>query len=847
MKLLLSLAFKEIWGHKKFSLFFIANLTLGLIGFLSLDAFKASFHNQLLSNSKTILTADLSISARRHLTPEEVQNSLKILPQTVRKQETVTFYSMVASKEKSRLIEIVGIEDAFPFYGQITLQNAGLISHNSERSLNKNRSIWVYPEILVQLGVKVGDKLSIGDSTFVVDDVILDDVGMSWSGVSFAPRIYIGNSNLEATNLLQKGSTFWHSILFKAPENLSLEKFADELNDELTDPGIRIRSHQLQGEQTGRLIRYLMDYLGLVALSGFFLAIIGVGYFYFSYFSKRLRDLSILLCLGLSSSQVILIFLLQIIFLSGAAAGLSFLISLPAIKLYPLLFSSLLDLEVNSYINMQTFSICAIVSILGSILVCGPLILKIKSLRPTNLFQEFAQMSIPFKSLDLLSFIPSLMLFTALSVWQSHSWINGGIFVLAFCGSGLIASLLFLALVKALSKRSLPKNFSLKMAMLYLSRQPFHALIAFTTISLGVLLINTIDQIKNGLQKELKQPDGALPSFFLFDIQDEQLNSLETFLTTQKKALSHASPMIRSRLLSINGKDFTKSKLAIKGLSREEQRENRMRNRGYNLSYRTQLADSEKLIAGSFAGPYKDGAVPEISVERRFASRIGIKIGDLLKFDIQGVTVEAKISSLREIRWTSFQPNFFIQFQDGVLNEAPKTWVAAVAQVESDNLVALQTKLVQKFPNISIVDVKRVVKKVIEITDRMSFILSTMAYISLIVGLVILFSICHYQSRIRRWDMNLLKVIGAPVQDWSRSFYLEFGIISLLGTFIGISGSLIISWLMTKVIFDSSWSPAWQLPILSLFMMLLIGMISATMALRSVITKSSGLQLQKND
>src|SRR5690606_32005397 len=140
------------------------------------------------------------------------------------------------------------------------------------------------------------------------------------------------------------------------------------------------------------------------------------------------------------------------------------------------------------------------------------------------------------------------------------------------------------------------------------------------------------------------------------------------------------SPMVRARILKVNGQDYER-KIAETGFkTREEEREARIRNRGVNLSYRSSLADSETIVSGrDFSGefdPQKQDKA-ELSVEFRFAERMGLKIGDILEFDVQGVEIEGQIINLRRVKWTSFQPNFFILVQNGVLNEAPKTFIAA--------------------------------------------------------------------------------------------------------------------------------------------------------------------------
>ena len=850
MLILLRLAKQEILGHKKFSIFFILNVSLGLIGFISLDGFKNSFQSHLKENAKELLTADISVSTRRLLSPLEKETSTQLMPKGSLQTGVVSLYSMVAGKDLSRLVNVKVIDTLFPLYGEITLKNRGAISSQSSKSILEKPKIWVYQEILDQLKIKVGDQLKVGNQSFEIDDVIIDDVAVNFSGVSFAPKIYMGKPFIEQTGLVQKGSTLWNTLYFKLPENASSEEFADLLNTKLDAPGIRVSSHENKGQNTGRLISYLMDYLGLVALAGFFLAALGVAYFYFSYFAKRLKDLTILLTLGLSPTQVAGIFVLQIIFLGICAASFSLLIAYGLIPFFPSLFAALFDAEIAPSISFHTVLVCFLMSIIGTLLICYPLIRKIHKLKPAILFQEHANLTIPFAPADFAAFIPAFLCYWGLAIWQANSWIVGSSFAFGFVGAGLVFTVLYLGLVKVLGNQpSHIKSLSTGMALLYLTRKPFHSLVAFLAISLGVMLLNVVNQTKERLQGELESPQSIeLPSFFMFDIQDEQVEPLTTFLKSQGSPLASPSPLIRARLETVNGNPYTKPDLDDAPMTREEEQEQRMKNRGFNLSYRQEISASESIVKGQpFTKRTSLDEPVQISVEVRFAGRLGLKIGDILKFDIQGVEVEGTVVNLRKVKWSSFQPNFFVQFQDGVLNEAPKTWVASVPQISTVDLKQLQVDLVKSFPNISVIDVARLVEKIIGITERMGLILNLMALLSLVIGITILFSICHYQGKLRQWDLNLMKILGSSFWLLRRSFYLEFGLLCLIASSLGALSAILLTYLLASNVFDNIFSVNITIPTMSVIGLTLIGVFTAHLSISSILSKPSVSLLSKED
>ena len=848
MKLILNLALKEILGHKRFSIFFSLNISLGMIAFTCLDAFKNSFDESLKSSSKLILTADLSVSARRLLSQEEIETSRNLLPKETKTTQKISLYSMASSSLKSRLMNIVGIEEDYPFYGSITLQKKGTLDKKSHHDISSDFNAWVYPETLVQLGLKMGDKLKIGTKEFTITDTILDETSSDFSGLTFAPKIYIGMSSLNQTDLIKKGSTLWNTIYYKLPNPGLTEVLAENLNNKLNDPGINVRTPDLKSQRSGAAVSYLMDYLGLVSLVGFLIAALGVGYFYFIYFGKRLKDLIIFRTLGLTPSQVIQVFSLQVILLGSLSAGLSLCITYFVSQFLPILFLNILPIDVLPMISFKTIMVCVFMSTIGSLCICYPLIYKVKHLKPASLFQEHARMSLDLNKRSIINFLPALFLYWVISVLQAKSWIIGSLFFSCFIGSAIIFSVLYLLFTKLLSvKQNSSNKVYIQLGLKYLTRQPFHSLIAFLAISMAVLLINFVDQIKSGLYNEIKPSNNIeLPSLFMFDIQDEQVADLKSFLSKNSLSFLNISPMIRARLEKVNDELFSKPSLSNRAMTREEEQSNRFKNRGFNLSYRKELSSSETIVSGlPFKSDNNPDRLPQISVEKRFADRLNFKLGDILEFSIQGIEVSGKIVNIRHIKWSSFQPNFFIQFEDGVLNEAPKTWVASIAKVDSENIEIIQSQLSDTFPNISIIDVKRLSKKLIEISEQMIFILNFMASITLIVGFIILIAICHNQTKIRQWDLNLLKILGTPASTLRKSFYFEFGLLCFLASSIGSLFAILISSIIGYNVFDRVYMTEWRLPLISILSLTFFGIVVAHIVLSHILKKRSLIVLQE--
>ena len=193
--------------------------------------------------------------------------------------------------------------------------------------------------------------------------------------------------------------------------------------------------------------------------------------------------------------------------------------------------------------------------------------------------------------------------------------------------------------------------------------------------------------------------------------------------------------------------------------------------------------------------------------------------------------------NLRKVRWNSFQPNFFILFQKGVLDDAPRTYLASIPQMPESKKMALQSRLVKTFPNISVLDVNQTVAQLLDITDRLTFSINFMAYLAIFAGLVVLFSIVRYETRSRSSEINLLKVLGAGFSDVRRIILLEFGTLGFAASFVAVLFSLGISYGISWFFFGRLWSFQWEYSVMSVCGITMICLITALLAAGRVIRK----------
>ena len=367
-----------------------------------------------------------------------------------------------------------------------------------------------------------------------------------------------------------------------------------------------------------------------------------------------------------------------------------------------------------------------------------------------------------------------------------------------------------------------------------LHRNRLPAISLFTATATAMLLTGLIPQVERGLLAEIAEPEGLeMPALFLVDIQEEQQQPLTAFFLDAGARLSPAAPMVRGRIARINDEPFArwrKEHPDEPGLSRRTE---------FNFSSRKTLDASETVVRGMpmRTDPWDGEGLFEISMEEQFGKRLGVGIGDRLALDVQGIELEGRVVNLRKVRWNSFQPNFFMLLQPGVLDEAPKTYLASVSRVAPDTKQALIRRLAGTFANISVIDVSRLVDQLRQITLRLTGSLRFMALLAMATGLVAVFAIARQETLRREREINLLRVLGAGIGRVRSLTMLEFGLVGGSAALAALTLSTGVSYGVAWLLFDRIWRFNLGAGLLMLVAATLVSALTALVAADSVIRR----------
>lgn len=838
-------AFKELMAEKRFALLFLLNLSLGLSGLVSMEAFRASLTASLAENAQALLGADLALSGRRALNEGEKKALGELSARAEARTELVETFSMVRTPKATRLVLLKGLGERYPLRGYLQLERRGRVEAGSAGALLSDHRAWMEADLARQLGLTRGDRFQVGSVTLTLDDFVKEDPTQGFRGLAQSGRIFFAASALRESGLLRTESTATYTELFRFAGAPDLEKEAELWGKRFPDPALRVRAAGDAADDSGRLLGYLGDFLGLSALVALFLSSLGSAYLFRTWLLRRSRTFALHQVLGLSFRQAVNIPALQALLLAFASVPLALALGAAELEALAWLVRSLAPVELAPRLTLASALVGLAVAGIGSFALSMPFLWSLRSLSPKDLLGG----KIPeprFSPSALLLFAPAALLLYGLAVYESRSYrtaaiffgsLSGALFVFLICGLGFLWALG----MAAGRLRSAP--WPLRQGLLHLSRRGFTTLSAFIALALGALLLNLLPQLRSSLSAELENPAGGkLPSFFLFDIQEEQLAPLQAELKAKGLELQNVSPLVRARLLAVNSQAFERSAGPEGYRTREEEMEARFRNRGFNLSYRPGLTSAETLTAGR---AFANSGSPEISVEERFAERLKLRLGDKLHFDVQGVEVEGTVVNFRKVRWTTFQPNFFVIFSEGVLEGAPKIYLGSLPELPPDEREAVQNLVGEKFPNISAVDVRATVNRGLELADRMRWCLNLMSFISLFAGMVVLFSIAYRQAELRRWDMNLVKILGARSTSIRAQTLWEFGLLASTAAAFGASLSLAFSWVCARYFFEGAFVPAWTPLAISVLGCTLLALLVAALGARGVWQRNPSELLQE--
>ena len=825
---LLKMAWRDGKASGRKLVLFMASIVLGIAAVVSIQSFGENLKENISLQSKFLMGADYKIDTNKPPN-DKITRIIDSLGGANSKE--ISFASMAAFPKTgaAKLVQVRGIEGGFPFYGDLETEPARAASQYQEMG-----AALVDATVMLQLGIQPGDSIKVGTITLPIAGALMSVPGSAAILSSIAPPVIIPHRFITETGLVQQGSRINYAYYFIAGPGMDMEQLDKTLGPVIDAQDADLDTHVSTSERMGRQYDNFGKFLNLVAFIALLLGCVGIASAINIYIRGKLRAVAVLKCIGATKRQTFLIYLIQIAamgLLGGiVGTGLGLLLQ----ELFPLFLQDLLPVDVEMSFSPQVILMGLLLGIFMSVLFAlYPLMgtLYISPLQALRVQDESSSKSGKAGLLVLLGIFLFVFIF---SFWLLKDWR----YALAFVG-GIIITFSILAGVAKLFMKAIKKyfpsswGFPARQSLLNLFRPQNQTLTLVLAIGVGTFLISTLYFTKDVLlaQASLETNSNSL-NMILLDVQTEQKEAITKTITGNNLPVLDDIPIVTMRVQSLAGvpvnairKDTASS---VNGWILDHE---------FRVTYRDSLIASESLEQGKWTTEVKKTDLVPISISDNFAKDANVKLGDKISFNVQGVLLNTVVGSVRTVDWSRMQLNFSIVFPKGVLEDAPQFRVLTTNVPNEEASAGLQTELVRKFPNVSIIDLRQVLKVIEGLLNKISWIINFMAFFSILTGIIVLLGAVRTSKYQRIKESVLLRTLGAKSDQILKILALEYMYLGVLGALSGILLSTISSQLLAWLVFDSPFIPS-MFPFLVLFpgitlLVIIIGLANSISVIKS--------------
>ena len=815
MRFAFLLAARELRQAWRKLVFFFLCVAIGVGSIVALRSLIGNLNRAVASEARALLTADVMIESSRAWRVETRASISRIadLPEVEAQVETVELPTMLrpanAASEAAMMVELKGVGAGYPLVGELNLQNGERFRHEL---LNDNGAV-VATALLERLNLKIGDRVVIGNSTFQIRDVIVRDPGAG--GFRLGPRVIIDRAAIEETGLVGFGSRARYKIFLRTLEG-EMPSVVRRLRAEVRDPLVNVRSYRESEQNLSAEFARAEDYLSLAGLVVLVLGGVGVSNVTRVFIEQKRKTIAVLKCLGARSHQITLAYLLQTLALGLAGSLLGILLANLALIFVEWRFTESLPANLSYALRTgavwQGFALGILISFLFSIL---PL-LGIRAVKPRTLLRdggitegESSDKARKRFSFDLVRLTIAALVVIALvgiAAWQANSLRVGFLFLAGLiitAGRLYAVAGLMVNLLRHLSRRAKwSGSFALRKAITSLQRPGNQTRVVVMAIGLGAFLVISTQALQANLIEEIDPARrGNLPDMFLIDIQTDQRAGLEEIITSATGERPQFVPVVRARIVAVNEREIN--------LEGSERRERGRLGREYTVTYRPALEANEQIVDGDFwnAEPLAPNAEAEVSLEEGMRGLAGIDLGSRISFDILGRRIPARVTSFRRVDWRNSRTGFLVLFRPGTLENAPQTFVAPIdAPTDATERARFQFAIVNRYPNISVIDVSEIVSSVRQILDNVTLAVWFVgAFIALSGALILAGSIAMTKYQ-RIYETAVLKTLGAERKTLLAILFAEYGLMGAVAGLTGACAAVALSYAMARFVFEIEWS-----------------------------------------
>ncbi len=741
----------------------------------------------------------------------------------------------------SKLVALKAVEAGYPLRGSLKIAFESTDGVTT-KSIPKLGEVWLERSLLGTLGLKLGDTLLLGDSSFKITQVVVSEPDRGVGFLNFAPRVMMNSADLAATQLIQPASRVTYRFAVKAPSenaaaSAALGRFIQEAGVLIPNlKGTRLDSIESGRPETKQILDNTEKFLNLVALLCALVCAAAVAISARGFAAKRIDDCALRRVLGQSQSDIAWGFALEFFAVGIAASLLGCAIGFGLHQVFVSVLAQVMDTALPA---PSLWPLVFGVGV-GVTLLLGfglPPVLQLAGTPPMRVLRRDVG---EIKAASLLTLLVGVLGFTALLLISSKDWLLG----LMTTGGFALALLVFaglawwaLGLLKTLQQRGAmqsPDLQTLRLATRQVLSHRVQTTVQVASLSIGLLALFLLILLRyNLLDNWQKARPVDAPSRMVINVLPEQQVAFKAALDGALGVADSTRqydffPMLRARLIAVND-------APVSAANYTDERAKRLVEREFNISHTATLPGHNDLVAGRWTSE----AEGEVSVEEGLAKTLKLKLGDTLRFDVAGQLSEAKITSLRKVDFQSMRANFFVLYPKAVMPEMPITYLAAFkapANKPSD-AYAFDNQLLRAFPNITLIDLTQSILEIGNVINKVTRAVESLFAFTLVAGLLVLLATLHTTGSHTQRDFALMRALGASTQQLRRVQAVQLAGIGALSGFLAASIALLLAWGLAKWVFNFEWALSPALPVVGLLVGRALTLTIGWWALRGVLNQ----------
>lgn len=775
------LAGRELRGGVAGFRLFLFCLALGAALIAGVGSVAESIRVGLARDARVLLGGDVEVRLLyRPATPAQLQAFADA--GALSSVDSLRAMARSADGKNRQLVEMKAVDGAYPLIGEVALSPAGALGP----ALAKRGDTWgavADAEVLDRLGVKLGERITIGNASYELSAVIAREPDRGAAAFLLGPRLMVAQASLADTGLIQPGSLIYHLYRIAYRPGLDGKAFLDDLDRRFPDAGWRIRGLEDASPGVKRFVDRTALFLTLVGLSALLIGGVGVGNAVRAYLDSKTSTIATLKCLGAPARSIFALYLSLILLLAlgGVAIGLALGALAPFAAAGPL--GRNFNLALAPALYPRPLVLAAGFGLLTALGFSLPALMRARDLPPGQLFRDMLDSGSQSRRrrrrwTDLLLIAAVGAALIALALATAGDPLFAAWFVAGALATLIVFRLLAVAVKAAAGRLAHRQSGMMRRALADLAGPRAPTGSVMLALGIGLTVLVAIAMVQGNLRQELEQAMPArAPSFYFIDIQPDQVAGFDALVRSEKGVSDlERVPMLRGRITRMRDVPVEQIPPPPRGgwvLQGDR-----------GITWSALPPPGSRVVAGSW-WPADYQGPPLVSLDAEVADDFGLALGDSITVNILGREVTGRIANLRRLDWATLAINFVMVFSPGVLEHAPQTHIATV-RVTADHELDLQRKVTDRFANVSAIRVKEALATVEGLIGTMTTAVASIALVALAAGIAVLAGAVVADRRRRVYDAVVLKVLGAARRDILLGLALEYGLMGLVTAVIAL-------------------------------------------------------------